>query len=474
MEIPCEFINITSINPLISKCEIKVCYVGEEPNRNRSIITKEVAKDMANTLPGSPIVGYFNEDSNDFESHNKSLSFKDGKLCFSSNTRPYGFVDLNARAWFQKYLDDGVEHEYLVTEGYLWTGQYPEIQDAYEEGRPQSMELDQDSLDAFWTKDVKGKPQFFIINEAIVSKLCILGDDVEPCFEGSTVAPIQFSLEDDFKDRLLSMMKTMQEILQNEGGAPVFENYTVEQGSTLYEAMKEYAKDATIFGFYTEGDQKFAILQNDSNYSRVNFEFSDDALTVGETSEIAVDGLEAQYELVVEEPEVEEEPVEEVEEKEEEEVVEEEPEAEPAEEKEEAPTASYSLDEIPEYVELSKQYNTLVANYEALKQETETLRAFKNDIDRKDKEAMIKSFYMLSDEEKSDVVNNIDTYTLDEIEAKLSVICVRNKVSFDLDDENNNESSNTTIYTLGSEDDEDAGIPLWVKAVRDTAKTMND
>ena len=56
---PCEFINITPMNPLISKCQIKVCYVGDEPNRNKSIITKDVAREMANSLPGSPIVGFF-------------------------------------------------------------------------------------------------------------------------------------------------------------------------------------------------------------------------------------------------------------------------------------------------------------------------------------------------------------------------------------------------------------------------------
>jgi hypothetical protein len=55
-----ELINITPLNPLISKCQIKVCYVGDEPNRNKSIITKDVAKQMANSLPGSPIVGYYN------------------------------------------------------------------------------------------------------------------------------------------------------------------------------------------------------------------------------------------------------------------------------------------------------------------------------------------------------------------------------------------------------------------------------
>ena len=64
----CEFINIEPIqNTLYSKCQIKVCYVGDEPNRNKSVITKEVAKQIANSLPGSPIVGYYNEVEGDFE-----------------------------------------------------------------------------------------------------------------------------------------------------------------------------------------------------------------------------------------------------------------------------------------------------------------------------------------------------------------------------------------------------------------------
>ena len=66
IESPVEFINITPLNPLISQCQIKVCYVGDEPNRNRSVITKDVAKQIANSLPGSPIVGYYNEDKEDF------------------------------------------------------------------------------------------------------------------------------------------------------------------------------------------------------------------------------------------------------------------------------------------------------------------------------------------------------------------------------------------------------------------------
>ena len=100
LDSPVEFINVTPLNPLISKCQIKVCYVGDEPNRNRSIITKDIAREMANSLPGSPIVGFYNEHTKDFEEHNRQLSITGGELKVLDTTRPYGFVDLNAKVWF--------------------------------------------------------------------------------------------------------------------------------------------------------------------------------------------------------------------------------------------------------------------------------------------------------------------------------------------------------------------------------------
>ena len=82
---------------------------------------------------------------------------------------------------------------------------------------------------------------------------------------------------------------------------------------------------------------------------------------------------------------------------------------------------------------------------------------------------MIAKFYMLSDDDKKDVVDNIDTYSLDDIEAKLSIICVRNKVSFDLD-EDNSAPSNPTTYSL--ESGEDDSVPAWVKRAMSVAKTL--
>ena len=89
-----------------------------------------------------------------------------------------------------------------MTEGWLWTGQYPECQRMVDKGNNQSMELDKKTLNATWTKDNNGKPQFFIINEAIISKLCTLGENYEPCFEGAgiTAPTIQFAFEDGFKE----------------------------------------------------------------------------------------------------------------------------------------------------------------------------------------------------------------------------------------------------------------------------------
>jgi hypothetical protein len=438
---PIEFINVKPLNPLISKCEIKVCYVGEDPNRNRSIITKEVAKDLANSLPGSPIVGYYNEINEDFEEHNRSLTIKDGRLAMIDDTRPYGFVDLGARVWFQKFLDDGVnEREYLMTEGYLWTGQYPEAKRIIESGNNHSMELDQNIIDAYWTKDVNGKKQFFIINEAIISKLCILGEKEEPCFEGSSITSpkLQFSFEDSFKEQLFSMMNEIKTIL-SEGGAPMEDNKNIP-------VVEEPAVEEEVVE--TPVVEEPAV---------------EEPATAVEEPVVEEPEVPAEEPVADPEPEADADPVEE--------------EVEPAVEPEENPAVQYNLDEIPEYVELSQnysdletKYNLLVSDKAELEKSLAELTAFKLAAQRKDKEAMINSFYMLSDEDKKDCFDNIDTYSLDDIEAKLSIICVRNKVSFDLDEEKKDEP---TTYNLNSGEIDDDSIPAWIKAVRSVAKDMN-
>ena len=525
LETPCEFINITPVNPLISKCQIKVCYVGDTPNRNGSIITKEVARQMANSLPGSPIVGYYNDAIGDFEEHNRVIDISNGQFKIKDTTKPYGFVDLGARAWFQKFNDDGVEHEYLMTEGYIWTGQYPECQRIIDQGNNQSMELDEKTLDATWTKDDNGKPKFFIINEAIISKLCILGEECEPCFEGSQITKFSLTFDEDFKQKLFSMMNDLKELIK-EGGTKVFSRYAVEIGDNLWNSLWNYTLEKypdadntyssvyAIEGVYEENSQKFAVLQNraDNKYYRLNFSLNEtdgfvpaDALI--EVTESYIPAAEPQFSLeavktyeteYASKKKAEEEDKNNKDNKSNSDNKSEGKDNDsdnPEDGKDKKPIGKkddldgkgnnsdddgnkddedkkkkkkYSLEDVTEYQELKTEYEELKSKYAALEteknsliEEIEPLRKFKLASEKKDKEAMIAQFYMLSDDDKKDVIDNIDKYSVDDIEAKLSVICVRNKVSFDLDE---NKETKPTTYNLNNGEDDDESIPAWVKA----------
>ena len=226
-----EFINLQpmDINPLMSKCDVKVLYIGQ--NRNRSSITKQVATEMSKTLRGCPIVGYYIEKKEDFGDHGDQVIIDGEGIKFNKLTKPYGFVAPDARVWFQFFEDQDefgntCVREYLMTEGYLWTGQFEECKRVLENSNPQSMELDEKTLKGYWSTDNNKGVDFFIINDAVFSKLCILGDDVEPCFEGANVsAPnlsSQFSKDDEFTKSLFTMMSELKFALNNsEGGKPM-------------------------------------------------------------------------------------------------------------------------------------------------------------------------------------------------------------------------------------------------------------
>lgn len=489
LESPIEFLNITPYNPLISRCEIKVCYVGDQANRNKSIITKAVATEMANSLPGSPIVGYWDEETKDFVSHSKILEVKDGQLVLKDMTKPIGFVDLNAKVWFAKYLDDGQdEHEYLMTEGWLWTGRFPEVQRIIEQGNNQSMELDEKNLNAFWSKDNNGKPEFFIINEAIIKGLCVLGENNEPCFEGAkiTAPTIQFSFDEGFKEQLFSMMNELTKLLNKEEQR-VLTRYSVTIGDALWTALYEYTENLDcaydIVGVYEDGEQKFAVLKADDKYSRIDFSINEDnTYTIG-TELVAFDSYEpdaepqfaaeaiAEY-VAQKKGKKEEEDTEENEDTTKKENASEEEEEDKKKKKKE-----YSLEEIPEYVELRDAFNTLKIQYDALevnynnmKTSVADLTQFKNTVLKEEKQEMINSFYMLSDEDKKDVIDHIDEYSKDEIEAKLSIICVRNRVSF----EEENKPNNPTTYSFNDIDNKENTVPAWVKSVMATKSSMTN
>lgn len=424
-----EFINLQplDINPLMSSCEIKVLYVGQ--NRNRSFITKEVASEMAKTLRGAPIVGYYKTDKEDFADHGDKIIIDDEGIRFECMTKPYGFVAPDAKVWFQKFEDknefgDTYVREYLMTNGYLWTGQFEECKSAVEgDGKPQSMELDEDSLDGNWSYSEKDNMEFFIINDAIFSKLCILGDDVEPCFEGASVTAPKVSnaftkVDDSFRQTLFSMMEDLKK-------------YTLKGGQTMEQETKFSENlDTTIETDQIENENTIEVSAEENS----NFEKKEEDKK--ETKSGKPNKCEKKDKEEKEDPE--------------------EGKDDNKDKDEDEKDKKFSL--------LEEKYNDLSSQYSVLQQQYQELLEFRANVEDKQKDELISSFYMLSDADKADVIANKRKYSLDEIEAKLSVICFRKKVDFG---ESTQEKTPTVTFNLT---DDNNAVPAYISALRNTQK----
>ena len=449
-----EFVNITSISPLVSKCEIKVLYVGE--NRNRSYITKEVATEMAQTLPGCPIVGYYIETKEDFGDHGDQIIIDAEGVKFKKLTKPYGFVAPNSRVWFQEFEDtdefgNKTIREYLMTEGFLWTEQYEECKRVVEMGNPQSMELDEKTLKGHWSINTNTGVEFFIINDAIFSKLCILGEDVEPCFEGADVtAPkvsATFSKNDEFVQNLFTMMEQLKYTLSNnEGGQLNMENLE----NTVVEPVVDQPVVEENFSADLGNDNEISTVENQNNIE----EFTQDSVSSeNENSDTPAEVTPAEEFAKNDDEEENEDDKNDTEDKDD------------KEEDDEDAKKKFELLEA-EHAELQAKYSALEASYQELIN-------FKNQIEDKEKDDLIASFYMLTDEDKADVITNKANYSLKEIKAELSMICVDKKVNFSAETETEAEVVINKPLTYNLNQSETVSTPAWVKAVEDTQKRLN-
>ena len=450
-----EFINITSISPFASKCEIKVLYLGQ--NRNRTFVDKAVATEMAQTLPGCPIVGYFSEKEEDFRDHGEQMIIDGDGVKFKCLTVPYGFVAPDAKVWFKEFedTDDFGNTEirtYLMTEGYLWTHQYEEAKKVINEGRPQSMELDKNSLKGQWSTDSNKGVDFFIINDAIFTKLCILGDDVEPCFEGAEVTSpnvsANFTKDDDFSKTLFSMMEELKTLTYslkeiNKGGEemPGTENVAVEPSTTEVENNAAETEFTNIENSQENLDNA-GQSSTEENQNTVEDQFvkknDDDEKKEEKEDDKASNDSDSKEEEKKDETDSKDEK-----------------------EEDDDKKKKYSLEE--KFALLEQQFNELNEKYAALEKENAELTSFKLNIENEQKDALIKQFYMLSEEDMKDVIENKSNYTLDEIESKLAVICYHKKVNFANDEEKSVEADPALTYNLDS--DNASNLPAWLQAV---------
>lgn len=444
-----EFVNLAedALNPGISKADVKVLYLGE--NRNGSFINKETAMKMSETLRACPIVGAYRKDIDDFGDHGEIIHIENGEITFDCATVPYGFVAPDAKVWFKEFTDydefgNTVNREYLMTTAYLWTGQYPEIERCVKEGMGQSMELDGKSIDGHWAENSESGIEFFIINDASFTKLCVLGDGVEPCFEGASVEAPNISdkfSKEGFTTTLYNMMNELKFALAENADAKDANAENAEKTDN-----SEFAKEEETTDFAEKQEEEVEETADEAVEFAENAEESTEST---ESAEVVEENLDQESDFSANTEE----------EKESEEVV----------ENSEESTDNEFAEKDAEIETLKSEIASLQEKYSLLETEAEELRSYKASRVSADKDALINKYNMLSDDDKAEIVANKDSYSYEEIESKLALLYVKKNVDFD-DQEEEVPVSNEATLTFGlSTANGDAEIDPIIELLRDAA-----
>lgn len=218
-----------------TKVKIWLMHLGV--NRNGSIFNKDVVEKAIPTLANTPImasVGFDMFDNKDFEGHESDIEISEnGELKFVNKTFPFGVIPENNNAKFETRLgDDMVEREYLTCEGILWNKWEDAVEIIYGKNgvTGQSMELSDNYKGVY-------DGEFFEFTEFQFFGACMLGDDVLPAMNNSTV---ELKYASKTKDIIKEKMELFNSISfsSTEGG-----NTLSKEDLKKYEDNEEVAVD---------------------------------------------------------------------------------------------------------------------------------------------------------------------------------------------------------------------------------------
>lgn len=200
---------LTKISNVLSKCRVRVFY--KYGNRNGSYISDEFAEKLIKTAPYTPLKGIWDNDTNDFTDH--GLSSQEGRI--------YGIVPENPNfAWEDHPDEEGIIRTFACFDVFLFTALYgDQLEDLY--SKPQSMELYRPSIVGSY-KVINGQ-EWFVFEDACWLGFQILGEETEPCFEGSGF----FSCEED-KNTIFKLIKEIKFQLSTGGEVMNNDEQTVD------------------------------------------------------------------------------------------------------------------------------------------------------------------------------------------------------------------------------------------------------
>lgn len=376
------------INSVFSMGRARIFYKGI--NRNRSIIDGEVAEQLASTIPGTPVIGTYNYETNDFEGHEE-------------NPSAFGFIPLDPHpTWVTEN-----EREYLEVDVVIWDGRFEEAQDILTNEKHLSMELNPRTMKG--TFERKGSTTYYRVTYAEFAGITVLGDDVEPCFEDAQFITAFSNMVSAYA---LYIEGTQRNI---EGGNDVMDNINeiVEPEVTTDAVVEEVETEVVEETVEVEATE--TVIETEAEVEEVEAEEE-----VAEETEIVetVEAPEA-VEFEAAEEEAEEEACEKcgknpcvcessLDEEDKEEADEKDDEEEKPEEEED------KKDYQALYAELSAKYESLETKYD------EALNSL-NKYTKKEKLEIINKFStkLESEELIEKLTNEVDNYSLEEIKTEL-------------------------------------------------------
>lgn len=193
---------IGSDDAVFAPAKIMIGYCGD--NRNDSNISDEVY--MNARIKNIPVVANFISDKNDFGGHDVKIIHTEDGIDFYAATVPFGLVPESAKQWFTEEMVDGEMKKCYWTECLLWKRQYGFEKIAQAKRINHSMEI---SASEYTLRD-DGIVQ---IDKMDFEALCLLGSDVEPCFENSRLE-LGYALDSEIAEM---MEQYKQYCLSNEG-----------------------------------------------------------------------------------------------------------------------------------------------------------------------------------------------------------------------------------------------------------------
>lgn len=255
-------------NDVLSKGRCRIFY--KYGNRNGTYITDEFAEKLLSTIAYAPVKGIY-EDS-DYTDHGSARS--EGRI--------YGIVPENPHITWEDHEDeDGVIRSYACVDVLIFTALYEEAGEIL--GKAQSMELYSPSLE--YHKGVFDGQQYIVFDEGCFLGLQVLGDDVEPCFEGASF----FALQENIT-QVIEKIQQIEATYSKKGGQNIMpqinfklsdsekfdalwsllnSNYSEESGWVVdyaitsiyddYALVFKYEDGQTYRAYYTKDDEKNSV-----------------------------------------------------------------------------------------------------------------------------------------------------------------------------------------------------------------------